>query len=98
MTSGSYQIKDEGSSSSRLHPRAQQIFDSAAAGSGLRRDSRADPAETESDLSPLQLVHQCLQRAGYRNTVEPCSYRSVRQFAPSGLLLKPKIPLEMGIG
>lgn len=41
MASGSYQIKDEGSSS-RLRPRAQQILNSAAAGSGPRQDRIAD--------------------------------------------------------
>lgn len=41
VASGSYEIKDEGNSS-RLRPQAQQILDSAAAGSGLRQDSIAD--------------------------------------------------------
>lgn len=40
VASGSYQIKDKGSSS-RLWPQAQQILDSAAAGWGLRPDSTA---------------------------------------------------------
>lgn len=35
------QIKDEGKSS-RLRPQAEQIQDSAAAGSSLRQDNRAD--------------------------------------------------------
>lgn len=43
---GKEQIKDEGKSS-RLRPQAEQIQDSAAAGSSLRQDNRANCGRKE---------------------------------------------------
>lgn len=56
------QIKDEGKSS-RLRPQAEQIQDSAAAGSSPRQDNRVTVAERKSDLSTVQFTRECIWAA-----------------------------------